>query len=159
MQLPADVNELNNFTCGRFKRGGLLCSHCEDSLGVVVLSYNHECTKCLGNFLGWLLYSALALIPITLFFLIVVFCNIHATSAHMNALICIAQMVLYKINSDPGVISKQKTSIAKVGLTILGIWNLDFFRYIYPTFCISIHFSTLQKLLNTLSHFIHYFSS
>ena len=146
VQLPADVNELNNFTCGRLKRRGLLCSHCEDSLGVAVLSYSQECTQCLGNFQGWLLYSALALIPITLFFLIVVFCNIHATSAHMNALICITQIFLYKINSDPGVISKQETSLAKVLLTILGIWNLDFFRFIYPPFCISIHFSTLQVL-------------
>ena len=146
VQLPANVNELNNFTCGRLKRRGLLCSNCEDSLGVAVLSYSHECTKCLGNFQGWLLYSALALIPITLFFLIVVFFNIHATSAHMNALICIAQIILYKINSDPGVISKQKTSLARVGLTILGIWNLDFFRYIYPPFCISTHFLTLQVL-------------
>ena len=146
VQQPADVNELNNFTCGRLKREGLLCSHCEDSLGVAVLSYNHECTRCLGNFQGWLLYSALALIPITLFFLIVVFCNIHATSAHMNALICITQIVLYKINSYPGVISKQETSLEKVSVTLLGIWNLDFFRYIYPPFCISIHFSTLQVL-------------
>ena len=147
VQLPADVNELNNFTCGRLKREGLLCSNCEDSLGVAILSYSHECTKCLGNFQGWLLYSALALIPITLFFLIVVFCNIHATSAHMNALICITQIVLYKINSYPGVIlSKQEKSLAKVLLTILGIWNLDFFRYIYPPFCISTHFSTLQVL-------------
>ena len=146
VQLPADVNELNNFTCGRLKRGGILCSHCEDSLGVAVLSYSHECTKCLGNFHGWLLYSALALIPITLFFVIVVFCNIHATSAHMNALICITQIVLYRLNSDPGIISKQEASLAKVSLTILGIWNLDFFRYIYPPFCISIHFSTLQVL-------------
>ena len=124
VQQPADVKELNNFTCGRLKRKDLLCSYCEDSLGVAVLSYSHECTKCLGNFQGWLLYSALALLPITLFFLIVVFCNIHATSAHMNALICISQMVLYKINSDPGVISKQETSLGKVLLTILGIWNL-----------------------------------
>ena len=146
VQQPADVNVLNNFTCGRLKRRGLLCSHCEDSLGVAVLSYNHECTRCLGNFQGWLLYSAIALLPITLFFLIVVFCNIHATSAHMNALICIAHIVLYKINSDPGVISKQETSLGKVLLTILGIWNLDFFRYIYPPFCISIRFSTLQVL-------------
>ena len=37
VQLPADVNELNNFTCGRLKRRGLLCSNCEDSLGVAVL--------------------------------------------------------------------------------------------------------------------------
>ena len=160
VQQPADVNELNNFTCGRLKRRGLLCSHCEDSLGVAVLSYNYECTKCLGNFQGWLLYSALALIPITLFFLIVVFCNIHATSAHMNALICFTQMVLYKINSNPGVISQQEDGLANVLLTILGIWNLDFFHYIYPPFCISIHFLTLQVLaLNTLSHFTHYFSS
>ena len=162
VQQPADVNKLNNFTCGRLKRECRLCSNCEDSLGVAVLSYSHECTKCLGNFQGWLLYSTLALIPITLFFLIVIFCNIHATLAHMNALICITQIILYKINSDPGVIlSKQEKSIGKVLLTILGIWNLDFFRYIYPHL---LHQHTLLdftsiSFLNILSHFTHYFSS
>ncbi len=86
---PRDRNKLNNFTCGWLRRQGILCSHCKESLGVAVLSYKYECTKCLGYFKGWLLYSVLALLPITIFFLIIIFCNIRAAAAHMNAFICI----------------------------------------------------------------------
>ena len=143
---PADVTELNNFTCGRLKRRGLLCSHCEDSLGVAVLTYSYECTRCLGNFHGWLLYFTLALVPITLFFLIVIFCNIQATAPHMNTMLCGIQIVLYNFNTHPSVFYTNRNYVLITYLTILGIWNLDFFRYIYPPFCISIHFSTLQVL-------------
>ena len=116
---------------------------CADkSLGVAVLSYSYKCTKCLGGFHGWLLYLTLRLVPITAFFLAIIFCNIHATAAHMNALICIVQIVLYTINSQPGEIDSHL--IVKLLLTILGIWNLDFFRYVIPPFCISDHYSTLQ---------------
>ncbi len=87
IELPRDINKLNNVTCGRIGRQGLLCSHCKETLGVAVLSYKYECTKCLGYFKGWLLYSVLALLPITIFFLIVIFCNIRAAAAHMNAVI------------------------------------------------------------------------
>ena len=70
VQQPANVNELNNFTCGRLKREGLLAVtvkiHWEWQYSLIVMN----ASKCLGNFQGWLLYSALALIPITLFFLI-----------------------------------------------------------------------------------------
>ncbi len=31
-------------------------------------------------------------------------------------------------------------------VTIGGIWNLDFFRYLYPPFCISPHYSTLSVI-------------
>ena len=68
VQQPESVNELNNFTCGWLQRRGPLCSHCEDSLGVAVLSYSHECTRCLGNIYGWLLYFTLTLVPTTVFF-------------------------------------------------------------------------------------------
>ena len=142
-QPPMDVNELNNFTCGKLQRSGLLCSHCENSLGVAVLSYSNECTKCLGNIYGWLLYFTLALLPTTVFFIMVVYCRIHATAAHMNALICVVQILLYDVNSR---FSIPDHSVMKAFLTIVGVWNLDFFRYIYPPFCISIHFSTLQVL-------------
>ena len=145
VQQPVNVNELQNFTCGRLKRRGLLCSHCEDSLGIAVLSYSYECTKCLGKFYGWLLYFALAFVPITIFFLIVVFCNIRATAPHMNGAICVIQTILYDINAHFSLSDHQR-HLPKAFLTIVGIWNLDFFRYIYPPFCISIHFSTLQVL-------------
>ena len=148
VQQPESVNELNNFTCGWLQRRGPLCSHCEDSLGVAVLSYSHECTRCLGNIYGWLLYFTLTLVPTTVFFFMVVFCRIHATAAHMNALICTVQLILHEFNIHPVISydSDKNIYLIKVFQTITGIWNLDFFRYIYPPFCISIHYSTLQVL-------------
>ena len=146
VQQPLDVNELNMFTCSRLKRRGLLCSHCEDSLGVAVLSYGYECTECLGNFKGWLVYITLALMPITVFYLIVVFCNIHATAPHMNALICVTQIIIYNVNSHPAAVLLSKYRLAIASLTIAGIWNLDFFRYLTPPFCISVDFTVLQVL-------------
>ena len=144
-QQPMNVTKLDNFTCGRLRRRGLLCSHCEDSLGVAVLSYSYECTKCLGNFHGWLLYFTFTLVPATLFFLVVVFCKIHATAAHMNAVICINQMIFYDVNSQSlsyDIFNKMN----KVLQTITGIWNLDFLHSVFPPFCINVHYSTLQVL-------------
>ncbi len=145
-ELPRDRNELNNFTCGRLGRQGLLCSHCKESLGVAVLSYKYECTKCLGYLKGWLLYSVLALLPITIFFLIVIFCNIRAAAAHMNAVICISQLILFGLDFTPLSITGSDYYLILLGVTIGAIWNLDFFRYFYPSFCISQHYSTLSVI-------------
>ena len=40
--LPNDISELNSFMCSGLNRTGLLCSHCQQSLGPAVLSYMHE---------------------------------------------------------------------------------------------------------------------
>ena len=144
---PKDSKSLNSFTCGWLNRNGLLCSHCDNSSkGVAVLSYSYECTECLGILRGWLLYFTLALTPLTVFFLIVIFCNFYATEAHMNAVICCSQLVLYGINTHPGLSVYKHRSLTLFLITIAGTWNLDFFRYVYPPFCISNHYSTLQVL-------------
>ena len=126
IEVPRDPKELNNFTCGWLNRRGLLCSHCSDeSLGVAVLSYHHECTKCLGSFHGWLLYLTLTLAPITVFFLIVIFCNIRGTAAHMNGLIYSTQIILSLVNYQPSLIniSPKYSFVLKFGLYwALGTW-------------------------------------
>ena len=138
------MEDLNNFTCSWLNRRGLLCSHCEESLGVAVLSYSYKCTKCLGTLRGWLLYFTLTLVPLTIFFLVIIFCNIRATAAHMNAMLCITHIMLLDMNAKPSLINKY--SYVKFLATILGFWNLDFFCYVYPPFCISEHYSTLKVL-------------
>ncbi len=143
---PKDVKKLNEFACGELKRKGRLCSHCEEPYGVAVLSYKYECTHCLGVFYGWLLYFTLTLIPITLFYLIIVFCNIRVNSAFMNSTICIIQLLAYNFNTTPVAISKQERYPSKVIFTLAGIWNLDFFRYVYLPFCISANYSTLHVI-------------
>ena len=144
IEQPVAVTELDNFTCSWLKRTGLLCSHCRNqSHGVAVLSYRYGCVECLGGIYGWLLYLTLVLVPVTSFFLIIIACNIRATAAHMNAFICIIQIVLCAIN---GLISGVHSNFDKFVMTLLGIWNLDFFQYIFPPFCINNSYSTLRVL-------------
>ena len=150
IQLPQNISELNEFTCGWLNRTGPLCSTCQESLGVSVLSYEYKCVKCLGNLHGWLLYLTLALVPLTIFFFVVIYCNLDATAAPMNALLCIMQILIYSLNTNPGSILQVRNAVSKslvIGAwTIVGVWNLDFFRYIYPSFCISQDLTMLQVI-------------
>ena len=144
IEQPIAVTELDNFTCGWLKRTGLLCSHCRNqSHGVSALSYRYECVECLGSVYGWLLYFTLIFVPVTLFFLVIITCNIRATAPHMNAFICIVQIALNAIN---GLLSAVHTNFDKIVMTLLGIWNLDFFQYTFPPFCINKNYSTLRVL-------------
>ena len=74
-----------------------------------------------------LLYFTLVLVPVTIFFLVIIACNIRATAAHMNAFICIVQIRLNAINS---LVSGVHTNFEKFAMTLVGIWNLDFIQSI-----------------------------
>lgn len=144
---PRNISNLNNFTCSWLNRTGSLCSHCKKSLGVAVLSFKYECTECLGSFRGWSLYLTLTFIPLTMFFLVVIVLDIDATAAPMNSILCIIQILLYSLNTNPQSFISIHPVARKLATgiwTVTGIWNLDFFRYVYPPFCISENLSILS---------------
>ena len=147
--LPRNACDLNEFMCGGLNRTGLLCSHCKPGLGPAVFSYSLPCLKCLGGGYGWLLYMFLATFPTTVMFLVVIICQIRITAAPMNAFIFVSQVLVSFINTDPHVftgVSKPTSYLTLFLLTIHGVFNLDFFRYIIPHFCISSTMTTLQAL-------------
>ncbi len=142
---PKDAARLNKFTCKRFRRTGPLCSHCcQEDKGVCVLSYRFECARCLGPVRGILLFIAVGFLPATAFVLVVIFCGIRATAPHMNAFVCVVQLLMYSINSSPEVYFGQFKIPIMIICSVLGIWNLDFIRYIYSPFCFSTKLSTMQ---------------
>ena len=134
--------------CGGLNRTGLLCSNCKPGLGPAVFSYTLPCLKCLNSGYGWLLYMFLANFPTTVVFLVVIICQIRITTAPMNALIFVCQVLVSIINADPLMFTDaSKPSYLTLSLlTIYGVFNLDFFRYIIPHFCISNSMTTLQAL-------------
>ena len=149
VQLPESVCDLNDFVCGGLNRTGLLCSHCEAGLGPAVFSYTLPCMKCLDSGYGWLLYMFLATFPNTVMFLVVIFCQIRITSAPMNAFIFACQTITATINSSPHSytdVSKPGDHLTSLFLIAYGVWNLDFFRYIIPPFCISSTMTSIQAL-------------
>ena len=149
VRLPRNACDLNEFMCGGLNRTGLLCSHCKPGLGPAVVSYTLPCLKCLDSGYGWLLYMFLATFPTTVLFLVVIVCQLRITAAPMNAFIFVSQALVSFINADPHVftgVSKPTSYLILFLLTIHGVFNLDFFRYIIPQFCISSTMTTLQAM-------------
>ena len=149
LEVPHNLSQLNHFMCGGINRKGLLCSECEDNMAPAVLSYGRQCVQCLKRSIGWLAYASAAFIPPTIFFVLVVMFHIQATSAPMNAFVFQCQLICSIMNQDPWQYI-HSTNGGKAALylivSIYGIWNLDFFRYILPPFCISNELTTLQTV-------------
>ena len=148
-KLPSNVSDLNEFMCGDLNRTGVLCSHCKSGLGPAVLFSTMECLDCFKNGMGWLLFMLLATIPTTVLFLVVVLCQIRLSTAPLNGFVFITQALVSMVNTHPYsyiFVSKVTNHISIMLLTIYGIFNLDFFYYIIPPFCVSSTLTTIQAI-------------
>ncbi len=135
--------------CDKVNRDGLLCSRCKPGYGPAVLSYDPSCAKCSDGYSGWLLYICLALIPTTIFFLIIFLCQVRTTSAPMNLFVLTSQVVSVTVAINPRQLvydSETAKLVYDIGGTLFTIWNLDFFRLLIPPFCVSESLSNLQVL-------------
>ena len=151
--LPNVTSELNSFMCSGLNRTGLLCSQCEQGLGPAVLSYKMQCVKCFEKRYGWLLYITATLIPTTILCFLIIIFQFHITSPKMNAFVFLCQFITCTntITSPYMYVhyTSNVTAIYFFELAVIafyGIWNLDFFRYFIPSFCISNYMSTLHIL-------------
>ena len=86
------------------------------------------------------LYLFLEFVPITVFYVIILFFRVNITSAPMVAFVLFSQIVVTTF-IDRGDELKFENPTAYnsdlVLVTLYGFWNLDFFRYILPPFCVS----------------------
>ena len=97
IQLPENVDLLNEFMCGSLNREGPLCEKCKNGYGIALYSYTLECSKCWGHGYGWVLYYFLELFPITVLYFLGVIFHIRATSFPLSALVFMNQIVVYTI--------------------------------------------------------------
>ena len=143
--LPNNSSELNRVMCEPFNRAGQLCGQCQEGYGIPLYSYDLRCIKCSGTHYHWLLYIAVAYVPLTLFLLLVLCCRISATSAKLNAFVTVAQIIAAPqyLRLLLGTKHKYLPPI-QILATVYGIWNLDFLRTVIPPICINL--STLQAL-------------
>ena len=143
IRLPDNISELNDYMCGPLNRKGLLCKDCIDGFGPSVTSLGYKCSNCTEVWYGIPLYLAVELIPITLFYLIILIFKVRLTSAPMVLYIFYSQLVSYEIlffkdgSMQRLLFDNNGSSLLTCILLFYGIWDLDFFHYILPPFCVS----------------------
>ena len=151
--VPNDTSQLDTDVCGYTHRTGQLCGQCVNGTSPPVYSYYPQCVHCPAGTNNWAKYLAVSLLPTTLFFFGTVLIKFQATSPLMNGYIMFCQIVASPIIlrhvAEDYLIHPHEQSIntgIHVYMSFLSIWNLDFFRMLYPPFCLHPNTSTLQTL-------------
>ena len=151
--LPSNVTQLNDYMCQPLNRKGYQCSECIDGFGVSVTSLGYPCSDCTGVWYGIPLYLFVEFVPITMFYIIILVYRINITSAPMTSFIMLSQVIAYAVTLSPEDQSVGRILLNKGGFGLLnfvialyGIWNLDFFRYIIPPFCVSPNLKLIHVL-------------
>ena len=147
IRLPDNISELNDYMCGPMNRKGLLCKDCIDGFGPSVTSLRYKCSNCTGAWYGIPLYLAVELIPITLFYLIILIFKVNLISPPMVLFILLNQLIMYqliflrmKMRKLEMLVSQGMHSngpLLRSLFLFCGIWSLDFIHYIVPPFCVS----------------------
>ena len=140
----------NKVMCGPLNREGLLCSKCIPGHGIPVFSkVEDKCVKC-GSKWAWPLYLSLTLLPVTLFYILVIIFNFSATHPPITAYIFYCQLFTQIVLNVRYVRHRFETHTNRAFLyatwTICDIWNLDVLRYVIPSFCLSEHLSNTDAL-------------
>ena len=134
---------VNNFSCGSLNRTGLLCGECKENHSTVAYSYDPKCIYCPEEdvYKNWLKYIAAAYLFLTLFYFIIFFFKVNVTSSSLHGFVFYSQTVSMPTNIRFILLAAaQKPSYilpARILLSIYGISNLDFFRTLYPEFCLN----------------------
>ena len=143
-----DPSQLNQ-VCEKYNRKGQLCGKCVDNFVPPIYSYNLSCVNCTRQDPNnWLKYLAVSFIPLTVFYFIIIMCRISVTSGLLNALILIAQLLTSPLLMR-GLLQMHdhRSQLLLIVLaSIFGIWNLDFFRLVYSSFCLHPKMTMLQVI-------------
>ena len=150
--LPSDPSQLEQH-CGQYGRTGQLCGKCKDGFAPAAYSYNLSCVECTDYSYNWAKYTAAAFLPLTLFLFIVIIFRVSVTSGLLDVFLVFSQFIssptllrVLTFNRAVSIHPQVKFSAYAI-VSLCGIWNLDFFRLLYPTFCMHPSMTTLQVLV------------
>ena len=124
--LPRTVSDLDEYICGD-TRTGVLCGECRDNYSVSYHSYSYACTPNDYCRYGWLLYIVSELLPLIIFFIIVVVFNISFTSGAINSFILFAQLQDTLAIHGGGKIYSSSSHFISISEFVYRFFNFEFF--------------------------------
>ena len=146
--LPKDVVELNEGMCGKYRRTGTLCGKCIDNTYVRAYSYNMTCIPCEKGWEDVLKYCAVAFLPLSFFYILVLLLSINLHSSELQGTVLINQFLSLPLVVRLTILASKQNSPLYRAFQLLevfyGIWTLDFFRLYDYNICF--HISSLATL-------------
>ena len=82
-----------SWLCSFYNRKGQLCGECADNYTLPVSSYYLGCVKCENYNNGWIKFIIASILPLTLFYIVVIIFRISVTSSTLNAFVMVNQIV------------------------------------------------------------------
>ena len=142
--LPRTGKALNDEMCKSFKRTGALCGRCLQDHYPLAYSFNMTCIFCPHASRNWWRYVIAAYLPLTLFYIIILFFKINIISSHLFAIVVVSQTITMPIMSrtmlknlkESPYVGDSYMLLVRVLLSLHGIWNMDFFRPFYSDICL-----------------------
>ena len=156
--LPTNPAQLNAFQCTHYNRKGFFCGECIEGFGPSVFPFSLKCTNSsmFSPLIATSIYLTLELVPVTIFFFLIMIFHINITTGPMLGYIFFCQVhvrlarclvgTYYSVASYFGTFSEV---VANIQLFMSGIWSLDFFKVtnIIAPFCISHRMKTIDVLM------------
>ena len=150
----ASSEEFNADICdqyGSLHRMGRFCGQCNNTYGLAMYSYQiFSCIPCEDyGYKNWLKYFAVALLPLTVFYVLALLLSFNVTSSSFSGILLISQCLTSPVQmkiiaSNP--YANRYATILKIITSVVCTVNLNFFRLVYPPFCVHPKASIVQIL-------------
>ena len=144
----------NDFMCKDFHRTGTLCGKCQDGYYSRAYFYDMKCVQCPNGKFNWWKFVLAAFLPLTIFYIIILFFKVNIVSSRFQGFLFYSQMIsvpalvrlfiIFGKYEDGNSQNRIVLMSVRCLTTLYGIWNLDFFRSINFGICLGI--DTLQTL-------------
>lgn len=159
--VPKNVSDINHTQCDPYKRKGLFCGECRDGYGPAAYSFHLQCANCshMSTGVAIVLYALLEILPVTIFFFIVLIFRFKLMAGPNLGYVLFCQSVINTLQYSRYLYSslflnlpQQLIVLGHLSLVLSGVWNLEFFRFIIPPFCISERMTAVhQQMLGFMS--------
>ena len=152
-QLPYTANStiMDHMICGPQKRTGPLCGNCIGDYGVAinVRAFQFSCIQCSDTKYSWVVYVSSEFIPLTIFFIVILFFDINIHSGVTSSIILYFQVfdALRIVSDDELPPPPDSSALIKAIQFLYNIWNLQFFGSLLSPYCLANHLNTMDVLL------------
>ena len=159
--LPDNFSNIEETMCDKLNRRGFLCSKCSPGYKPPAFSYSSLCMPCSPSRMElvvlWIKYFAIAFVPQSILFLLMVLFRVGITAPPFISIIHIFQamgapMYLQSITRlftcwTNASVHKGNTLLGlKLLITFYGFFNLDFFRVLITPSCLKLDYFQLTLL-------------